>query len=160
SVDLPAVFGTTDQHPHSLASLRKAGDLPPLVFVARARGEPFMRSLDYPAGFGLGGRVLELKGALRIRDGRGTRDLIPVPSGTVVAASQLLDVSDPCVSWDGRTIVFAGVCFDDWQLYKVDVAGRWLDRVLVPFPPRGLLSDDVGMMPSDFRIPKSGDIDP
>jgi len=127
--------------------------LPPIVFVSRRPAPPdtgafASRSAIIP-GFGPHARSLATGGRLMIRD----------PAGTVRAVlpdSALADVSDPAVSWNGRTIAFAGVVARDsaWRLYRVGVDGGDLrpltfsDRAPGPagareIPPRLARYDDL-----------------
>ncbi len=63
---------------------------------------------------GTGGRLL-----VRESDGR-LRPLLP--------EGALFDASDPCVSWDGKLVVFAGLTARDsaWRIYVVGAKGRGL----------------------------------
>ena len=99
------------------APLRDARGLPPIVFVSRN----MPREQLVTPGLGLAGRTVAVGGRLlvRARDGR-VSELVP--------ADSLYDVADPCVSWDGARIVFAGLAAPDsaWRLYVVGSDGRGL----------------------------------
>lgn len=66
---------------------------------------------------------------LDVRYPPGSRVVLLVPpfrTDTVRELSQgLVSAGDPCVSWDGRWVYFAGKSSDgaDWQVYKVDSGG-------------------------------------
>ena len=137
------------------AAHNAAAPLPPIVFVSRRPAPPdtgaaASRSPIIP-GFGPHARALVTGGRLMIRDPKGTlRALLP--------EGALYDVSDPAVSWDGRTIAFAGVVAPDsaWRLYLVGVDGSDLrpltfsDRRLPP-------ADEAALTP---RLQRYDDLDP
>ena len=66
---------------------------------------------------------------LDVRYPPGSRVVLLVPpfrTDTVrVLSSGLVAAGDPCVSWDGRRVYFAGKSSEkaDWQIYKVDAGG-------------------------------------
>ncbi len=97
---------------------RSRQTLPALVFVSR---HPPAGTAAQVPGLGPYGRTLAPGGRLMVRapDGR-VRSLL--------APGALYDVSDPCVSWDGRRIVFAGTPSPDsaWRIYVVRADGRGL----------------------------------
>jgi hypothetical protein len=95
--------------------------LPPIVFVSRAPvpGDP----LAVP-GLGPHHRADKTGGRLLRRDPSGAlRELLP--------EGAMFDVSDPSVSPDARTIVFAGATGPDsaWRIYRCDAAGGELRAV-------------------------------
>lgn len=103
---LPIAFG-----PRLNAAMR----LPSLVFVSRA---PAADRAQVP-GLGPGGRTLATGGVLMVRS----------PDGSVrplLRPGELFDVSDPCVSWDGTRIAFAGMPDrgDPWRIYAIGADGR------------------------------------
>lgn len=129
--------------------------LPPLVFVsreARPRGSLGLdRSTWAIPGLGPRGRTLVTGGRLMVRPPRGAaRPLLP--------EGALLDVADPAVAWDGRTIVFAGVAAPDssWRLYRVDADGAHLAQLT--FTGRGLTPAEEAALPAALR--RYDDFDP
>jgi hypothetical protein len=104
----------------ALAAARPAiPRLPALVFVSRE--PPSGAAAGAIPGLGPGGRTLATGGKLLVRGGDGgIRPLLP--------EGALFDVSDPCVSWDGRRIVFAGTPSrgSPWRIYLVEADGRGL----------------------------------
>jgi hypothetical protein len=131
------------------------GVLPPIVFVSR---NPAPRDTGGAAsaspiipGFGPHARALVTGGRLMIRDPDGRlRALLPPDS--------LFDVSDPAVSWDGRTVVFAGVGTrsSPWRLYQVGVDGGGLHALT--FSDRQLAPRDAAGLPA--QLVRYDDLDP
>lgn len=105
--------------------------VPGIVFVSRA---PAAAPGVVP-GLGPAGRSLAPGGRLLLRepDGR-VRELLP--------AGALWDVSDPAVSPDARTILFAGTPAPDsaWRLYRVSAAGGSPERLALASAPG---ADDI-----------------
>ena len=109
--------------------------LPPIVLVSRApaprdTGAAASASQVIP-GFGPHARTLVTGGRLMIR----------APDGALRAllgGGAVYDVSHPAVSWDGRTIAFAGVVARDsaWRIYSVNVDGT--DLHALTFTDRAL----------------------
>ncbi len=66
---------------------------------------------------------------LDVRYPPGSRVVLLVPpfrTDSVLELSRgLVAAGDPCVSWDGRWVYFAGKSSDDadWQIYKVNAGG-------------------------------------
>ena len=103
----------------SLAAASAPQRLPALVFVSRSKAGPGMAGAV--PGLGPRHRTLATGGQLLVRESNGKFRLL-LPAGT------LYDASDPCVSWDGRKIVFAGTVARDsaWRIYVVGADGRGL----------------------------------
>ncbi|MEO5989150.1 MAG: hypothetical protein ABIU54_03210 [Candidatus Eisenbacteria bacterium] len=101
--------------------------LPRLVFVSREMvpGSPLV------LGVGPAGRTVVTAGSLVVREPNGV-------SHPLLPREVFLDVADPAVSYDGRTIAFAAVAHRDssWRLWLCNSEGRQLrpltrtDRVL------------------------------
>jgi len=120
-------------------------DIPSIVFVSRrpiAGGVPGFGPRDRAAA--PGGRLL-----VRHDDGR-VIGLVP--------ASRFFDVSDPAVSYDGRTVAFAAVTRPDsgWRIWTVDSDGHHLRAVTRT--GRGLDEATVGSASPLFR--RYDDLDP
>lgn len=98
---------------------RIAGRMPAIVFVSRNCLPLDARTVDAIPGFGPRHRTAVVGGKLLVREPNGD-------TRTLVGEDRLYDVSDPCVSWDGRTIVFAGVVHPDsnWRIYRMDIDGK------------------------------------
>src|SRR5262252_4828267 len=95
--------------------------IPSIVFVSRhpVPGDP--RAVP---GLGPAHRTVATGGRLMVREASGTvREILP--KGT------LFDVSDPAVSFDARSIAFAGTPAADsaWRLFVVDLDGHELRAV-------------------------------
>lgn len=105
----------------SLAAARSAPRLPALVFVSR--NGPGAGVAGVP-GLGPRDRTLAEGGTLLVRESDG-RFRVLLPAGT------LFDASDPCVSWDGKRVVFAGAVARDsaWRIYVVGATGRGLRAI-------------------------------
>src|SRR5262245_41553499 len=101
----------------SLAAASAPRRLPPLVFVSRNRPEG--DATGVVPGIGPRGRTIATGGQLFVRESDGRFRLL-LPAGT------LYDASDPCVSWDGKRIVFAGTVARDsaWRIYVVEATGK------------------------------------
>jgi hypothetical protein len=113
----------------------RRGDLPPIVFVSRRPVADDPRAIP---GFGplhraavTGGRLL-----IRDRDG-GIRSL--------VADSVLFDVSDPAISFDASTVLFAGTPHPDsaWRIYRVSLDGTELHPILTGAVALSSRGDDL-----------------
>jgi len=129
--------------------------LPPIVLVSRApaprdTGAAASASQVIP-GFGPHARTLVTGGRLMIR----------APDGALRAllgGGAVYDVSHPAVSWDGRTIAFAGVVARDsaWRIYSVNVDGT--DLHALTFTDRALDSATTATLPPALR--RFDDLDP
>lgn len=100
--------------------------LPPIVFVSRG---PAAAGGVVP-GLGPAGRAVRPGGRLLLRERSGRiRGLLP--------DGALWDVCDPSVSFDARTVVFAGTPDPDsgWRLYRVGIDGRGFEPLPVPPVP-------------------------
>src|SRR5262245_44296867 len=106
----------------SLAVAPAPQRLPALWFAARGPAGPGMAGAV--PGLGPRHRTLATGGQLLVRQSNGKYRLL-LPAGT------LYDASDPCVSWDGRKIVFAGTVARDsaWRIYVVGADGRGLTAI-------------------------------
>jgi len=93
-----------------------------IVYVSRNRisnGEPG----DLP-GFGPQHRTTIVGGKLMLRE----------KSGKVLAltdSTSFIDVADPCVSWEGKKILFSGVVHADssWRIFEMSVSARQFRQV-------------------------------
>lgn len=99
-----------------------SASLPPMVFVSRnplPHGEPG----DLP-GFGPQHRTAIVGGKLMVREKNGKLRVL-------VDSTKLIDVADPCVSWDGKKILFSGVQHPDssWRIFEIRVDGTAFRQV-------------------------------
>lgn len=93
--------------------------IPPIVFVSRL---PVAGSALVP-GVGPAGRFVGAGGRLLVREADGRlREL---------AAGRFFDVSDPAVSYDGRSIAFAAITHRDsaWRIWRIRAEGTQLAPV-------------------------------
>ena len=93
------------------------GTLPPIIFVSR-------RPLGADARAGIPGLGPRQRAAAR-----GGKLLLRRPDGTIrpfIDADRFFDVSDPCVSYDGRAVAFAAMARPDsaWRIWVADADGR------------------------------------
>lgn len=111
------------------------GTIPPIVFTSRALvkntsdASPVKNILP-----GIGGKhrfTLAAPGKLMLR--KNADSIITLIDGAKPTRESLniIDVSDPCVSWDAGKIVFAGVQHRDssWRIFEIDVDGKHLHQI-------------------------------
>jgi Hydrazine synthase alpha subunit middle domain len=100
---------------------------------------------------------------LDVRYPRGSRVILLVPpfrTDTVRELSHgLVAAGDPCVSWDGRWVYFAGKSSNeaDWQIYKVNAGGGRPERVTRM--PGGAMDPAIaahGELVFSSPVPKAG----
>lgn len=119
--------------------------VPSLVFVSR---QPIPGRAHLVPGLGPYARAAAPGGRLLVRtaDGR-IRELLP--------PGRFFDVSDPAVSYDGRTIAFAATASPDdgWRLWRIGADGRGL----VPILGEGAASAGAGAGRARSRF---DDLDP
>ncbi len=90
--------------------------LPPIIFVSR-NPLPEPGNGDVP-GLGPVHRTAIVGGKLMIRDGNGR-------IRSLVDSSKLIDVADPCVSFDGKRVLFSGIQHPDsnWRIFEMGIDG-------------------------------------
>jgi hypothetical protein len=118
--------------------------LPPLVFVQRqipAQGSIYWNEAMALPGVGAHSRVRPAApGSLRVREASGSVRTLVDGAHPTAASLQLIDVNAPAVSWDGGTIVFAGLpagTYDStpartlgaWRLYAIAANGSNLRQI-------------------------------
>lgn len=112
AVVIALVFAPVDEPSNASSGPR----IPPIVFVSRnpLAGE---NAGDVP-GSGPTFRTAIVGGKMLIREKNGTLR-------TLVDSAKLIDVADPCVSWDAKKIVFSGVQHADssWRIFEIGVDG-------------------------------------
>ncbi len=127
-------------------------NLPPIVYAART-AVATLAEIDRGAipGFGPLYRTLAVGGTLEILNPDGS-------TRTLVGPDQLYDVSDPCVSWDAKGIVFAGTVHRDssWRLYFIKRDGSGFRQIT--FTDRKVSLAQFGAAAKLFG--KYDDIDP
>lgn len=99
------------------AVLASSPGMPPIIFVSRnplPGGEP--GSLP---GFGPLHRTAVVGGKLMLRERSGRIRVL-------VDSSKLIDVADPCVSWNGKKVLFSGVQHRDssWRIFEIGIDGK------------------------------------
>jgi hypothetical protein len=104
----------------------RAAPLPPIVFVSRnpivaADGARLPGAIP---GIGPRDRAAAVGGRLLVREPNGATRVL-------VDEHAFFDVSDPCVSWDGTRVLFAGLAHPDssWRIYVVRADGTGLRAV-------------------------------
>ena len=103
--------------------------VPPFVFVSR-NPLPDAQAGSVP-GFGPKYRTAIVGGKLMLRERSGKLR-------TLVDSTRLVDVADPCVSWDGKRVIFSGIQHADsnWRIFEIGIDGKnfrqltFSDRVL------------------------------
>jgi len=127
-------------------------NVPPIVYASRT-AVASLAEIDRGAvpGFGPLYRTLAVGGTLRILNTDGS-------SRVLVGSDKLYDVSDPCVSWDAKSIVFAGTVHRDssWRLYTINTDGSGFRQVT--FSDRKVSLTQFGAAAKLFE--KYDDIDP
>ncbi len=105
-----------------LAKNTPVSTLPQIVFTSRNpihNGDP-----GAVPGIGPKYRTAVVGGRLMLRSAQGKVKQL-------VGSDLLWDVSDPCVSWDGKSILFAGVEHPDssWRIYRIRADGSGLIKI-------------------------------
>lgn len=101
---------------------RAGPPLPPILFVSRNPVSPSVQGTV--PGIGPRYRTALTGGRLLLRNARGSVT-------TLVGADRMMDVSDPCVSWDAKRVLFAGVERPDssWRIYEIGLDGAGFRQV-------------------------------
>lgn len=103
--------------------------LAPLVFVQRQipdRGSIYWDEAKDLPGVGAHSRVRPAApGFLRVRESDGSVRTLVDGANPTAASFALIDVSAPSVSWDGATIVFAGLPNGDYDTAPARTLGAW-----------------------------------
>ncbi len=89
---------------------------PRIVFVSR-NPIPNASQGDVP-GFGPQFRTAIVGGKMMVRESSGKLRRL-------VDSTRLIDVADPCVSWDGKKVLFSGIQHADssWRIFEIGVDG-------------------------------------
>lgn len=133
-------------------------DLPPIVFVSRAiqqEGSIYFEEANGMPGVGGYSRFrTDGPGRLLLRDADGKLKVLVDGTTPSTATLDLYDVNAPSVSWDGQTIVFAGITRDfalapdtepeeahpgGWRIYSVGVDGTNLRKLTDEHVPISLI---------------------
>lgn len=125
--------------------------LPPIVFVSRNLLPSEQQRQGSLPGFGPRFRTATVGGKLMVQTADGKVKAI-------VSETRLFDVADPSVSWDGKTVVFAGVEHPDsnWRIYRVNIDGTSFSQLT--FPDRRLDLSQFGAAAAAFG--RYDDFDP
>lgn len=130
----------------------RASSLPSIAFVSR---NPLPSSdggaLGAVPGLGPRYRTIAVGGKLLLRNRDGSLS-------SLVEQSQLYDVADPSVSWDGASIVFSGTVHPDssWRIYRIGVDGGGFMQLT--FTDRDLDLSQFGA--AAFHFERYDDFDP
>ena len=115
-----------------------------LVFVSRQippDGSIYLHSANDMPGVGIHSRFrVAAPGQLVVREGNGALRLLVDGSNPTAASLNLIDVNAPAVSYDGRSIAFAGLPAGNydlgprnnpgaWRIYIIGVNGQGLQQV-------------------------------
>lgn len=111
-----AVFFSVAIEPMLIGAKPNSNKLPSIVFVSR--NPPKAGSSGDLPGFGPQFRTTIVGGKLMVREKNGNLR-------TLVDSAKLIDVADPCVSWDGRKILFSGIQHADssWRIFEINADG-------------------------------------
>ncbi len=115
--------------------LEAGSSFPRIVFVSR-NPLPGPASGDVP-GFGPQFRTAVVGGKLVVRESSGKRR-------NLVDSTKLIDVADPCVSWDGKKVLFSGIQHADsnWRIFEVGIHGSGFRQIT--FSDRTIPLDQFG----------------
>lgn len=132
----------------------------PIVFVSRnpaQNGNVFFPQAGLLPGMGPFSRFKAPGGKLLIRETNG--NIITLLDSTrLINGIRLIDVQQPCVSWDGLRILFAGIENRDssWRIYEITADGTSLRKIT--HTDRSINLAQFG--PAAFKLTKYDDIDP
>lgn len=123
--------------------------LPKIIFVSR-NPLPAGHTGGIP-GMGPVHRTALVGGTLMIRDGNGR-------ISTLVDSTKLVDVADPCVSFDGTRVLFSGIQHPDsnWRIYEIGVNGEGFKQLT--FSDRAIPLEQFGEAKQLFQ--RYDDFDP
>ncbi len=122
--------------------------LPSIVFVSR---NPLPDANGDLPGIGPKYRTAAVGGKLMLRERTGKLRVL-------VDSTKLIDVADPCVSWDARRILFSGLQHADssWRIFEITVDGRGFKQLT--FSDRSISLDQFGAAKHLFE--RYDDFDP
>jgi hypothetical protein len=132
----------------------------PVVFVSRnlqAGGSNYYPEQGLLPGMGPFSRFKITGGRLLVRESDGSVRTL-VDSTMNFGGIRLIDVSDPCVCWDGFKILFAGVEHRDssWRIYEIRADGTGFRKIT--FTDRNINLSQFG--PIAYLFERYDDIDP
>ena len=132
----------------------------PIVFASRnlmSGGSLHYPQMGLMPGSGAFSRFAVVGGSLMIREADATLRTI-VDSTMLFGNLRIIDVSDPCVHWDGQKILFAGVEHRDssWRLYEINSNGTGFRKVT--FSNRSISLEQFGK--AAVKFVRYDDIDP
>ncbi|MBZ0203675.1 MAG: T9SS type A sorting domain-containing protein [Ignavibacteria bacterium] len=138
----------------------QAQSTPAIVFVSRnyvSGGSQYYQQMGLLPGMGPYSRFTVTGGRLLVRESNSSIRVL-VDSNTSFNGIRLIDVSDPCVNWDGIKILFAGVEHRDssWRIYEISSDGSNFRKVT--FSNRNISLSQFGAAAQKFV--KYDDIDP
>jgi hypothetical protein len=132
----------------------------PIVFVSRnllQGGSAFYPQQGLLPGMGPFSRFKVTGGRLLVREASGTIRVL-VDSTMNFGSLHIIDVSDPCVYWDGSKIVFSGIENRDssWRIYEIRSDGTGFRKVT--FTNRNISLAQFGT--AAYKFTGYDDIDP
>jgi len=138
----------------------QAQNIPDLVFVSRnliSGGSQNYQQMGLLPGMGPFSRFAVTGGKLLIRESNSSI-VVLVDSTMNFGGIRIIDVSDPCVNWDGSKILFAGIEHRDssWRIYEINSNGSNFRKVTTS--SRNVSLDQFG--PASSKFVKYDDIDP
>lgn len=140
--------------------ISNAQSVPPVVFVSRnlvAGGSQNYQQMGLIPGMGPYSRFSVTGGRLLVREANSSIRVL-VDSNMNFNGIRLVDVSDPCVNWNGVKILFAGVEHRDrsWRIYEMNSDGTGFRKVT--FSNRNISLSQFGAAAPKFA--RYDDIDP
>lgn len=135
-------------------------DVPDIVFVSRnltTGGSLYYTQMGLLPGIGPYSRFSVTGGRLMVRQSNASVRVL-VDSAMSFNGIKIIDVSDPCVNWDGVRILFSGIEHRDssWRIYEINADGSGFRKVT--FSNRNISLAQFGSTASKFV--KYDDIDP
>ncbi|HEX2787957.1 MAG TPA: T9SS type A sorting domain-containing protein [Ignavibacteria bacterium] len=132
----------------------------PIVFVSRnpaSNGNIFFPQAGLLPGMGGFSRFKAPGGRMLIRETNGNVITL-LDSIKIINGIRLIDVQQPCVSWDGLRILFAGIENRDsnWRIYEITADGSSLRKIT--HTDRFINLSQFG--PAASKFVKYDDIDP
>lgn len=132
----------------------------PVIFVSRnheTNGNILFPPAGLLPGMGSFSRFKTVGGRLMMKDQSGNVTTL-IDSTMTISGIKLIDVQQPCVHWNGRKIVFAGIESRDsnWRIYEFNVFSRRINKIT--FTDRVINLSQFGNAASKFL--KYDDIDP
>lgn len=135
-------------------------NIPPIVFVSRNLthgGNLNYQQMGLLPGMGPYSRFSVVGGSLLIRESNSSVRVLLDETMNFNGIS-LIDISDPCVHWNGEKIIFAGTEHPDssWRIYEINSDGSGFRKLT--FSNRNISLSQFG--PAASKFIRYDDIDP